>query len=128
MKITGPIAAADIWLPVMEAAGHQCQCTGACGKRHLDANRKPSRCPHENRMHISGVGEIRLIAAPEDVTTAYPPPGAELLAWCPPCFDGRRRLAKRAVRAAPPQPEGLFDADEFHVSTASKKQADVGRA
>lgn len=128
MTITGPIAALDLWLPVVEAAGNRCQCTGACGKRHLDKDRKPGRCDHEQGQHLGRVGEIRLIAAPEDVTVAYPPPRTPLLAWCPPCFDGKRRIAKREAKQAAPQTDGLFDVEEYLVRPESTKQAEVGRA
>lgn len=123
-----PIAALDIWQPVIDAADGRCQCTGSCGKRHLDKDRKPGRCDHEQGQHLSKVGEIRLVAAPEDVTSKYPPPGVALLAWCQPCFDGRRRLINRAAKQAPPQSDGLFDADEYVVRPESTKQAEVGRA
>ncbi|MFT2014633.1 hypothetical protein ACMA1D_02110 [Streptomyces sp. 796.1] len=124
-----PIAGANIWLPVMDAAGHRCQCTGACGAKHTDRKTgKPGRCLHASGDHVSRVGEIKLIAAPADVATSYPPENTPLLAWCRPCYDGARRLAKRAAKAQPPQADGLFAAEEYRVAPASKRQAEVGRA
>ncbi|MFE7077888.1 hypothetical protein ACFU96_48225 [Streptomyces sp. NPDC057620] len=128
MTTQGPIAAQDVWLPVIEAAGNRCQCIGQCGSRHLGKDRRPGRCEHEQGQHISKVGEIRLIAAPLEHTTAYPPPDAVLFAWCRPCYDGRRRIANRETKAKPPQEDELFPADEYFVDPASKEQAHVGRA
>lgn len=104
-----PIAAADIWLPVMEAAEHRCQCTGSCGKRHLTKERQSGRCEEIHGDRASR----RLIAAPAEVTSVYPPPGEPLLAWCRPCYDGTRRIANRAAKQSPPQDEGLFGTDSF---------------
>jgi hypothetical protein len=124
----GPIAAGDIWQPVIDRAGGRCQCTGACGKKHADKDKKPGRCEHEQGQRVSRLGEVKLIAAPEDAAEHFPPAGSPLLAWCQPCYDGRRRIARRAVKTAPPQDAGLFDVDEYLISPGSTKQADVGRA
>ncbi|MEU3962896.1 hypothetical protein AB0F42_24340 [Streptomyces buecherae] len=124
-----PIAGADVWLPVMDAAGHRCQCTGACGSKHTDRKSgKPGRCPLANGDHVSRIGEIKLIAAPADVATSSPPTSTPLLAWCRPCYDGARRIARRVVKQAPPQEDALFATEEYRVAPASKRQAEVGRA
>ncbi len=36
-----PIAGADLWRPVMEAAGWRCWCTGQCGAPHRRHPRGP---------------------------------------------------------------------------------------
>lgn len=128
MTKQGPIAAADVWLPVIEAAQGRCQCIGWCGKKHADRHKRPGRCEHEQGQHISDIGEIELIAAPLEYSESFPPPDAVLFAWCRPCYDGRRLLARREAKARPPQSEGLFDTDAYLVSPASKDQAEVGRA
>ncbi|MGW9437977.1 hypothetical protein [Streptomyces sp. NPDC055607] len=126
--MNGPIAAGNVWQPVVDRAGGRCQCTGQCGRKHADKDRKPGRCEHEQGQHISRVGEIKLIAATQEMDPRYPPASGALLAWCQPCYDGRRRIARREAKAAPPQELGLFDASEYVVTPGSTKQADVGRA
>ncbi|MEU4932734.1 hypothetical protein AB0G54_40645 [Streptomyces yokosukanensis] len=104
-----PLAAVDIWWPVMEVAGYRCQCTGECGNPHAKTE---GRCPREHDAYTSKHGHrIRLMAAPTDPLT--PPvkaaalPVGELRAWCPECHTA----AARRVRAAAPADEapGLFD-------------------
>jgi hypothetical protein len=106
--VSPPLVGAETWLPVMEAAGYRCSCTGACGNKHTVSE---GHCDRVHNVWISKYGQIHLIAAPADLTEAVFPGAAlksqPLVAWCPPCYDGARRKAKRAVAAA--EPEGLLD-------------------
>ncbi|WP_432188649.1 hypothetical protein [Streptomyces sp. Tue6028] len=104
-----PLAAVNTWLPVMEAAGRRCQCTGACGNEHAKGE---GRCLREHDRFSSKHGHrIRLMAAPADPLTpparAVTLPHSELRAWCPQCHTA----AVRRARAAAPAVEvpGLFD-------------------
>ncbi|ANS67956.1 hypothetical protein SLINC_5732 [Streptomyces lincolnensis] len=104
-----PLAAVDVWRPVMEAAGHRCQCTGACGNPHSKGG---GRCPREHDGYTSKHGHrVRLMAAPADPltppATAVALPVGELLAWCPECQAAAVRQARKVapVEDAP----GLFD-------------------
>jgi hypothetical protein len=121
-----PIAGARLGLAVMDRASQsreaapgavfdrdpaaQCECTGQCGK-HAGA-----RCPRTHGQHLKGHGPIRLIAAPSDPliegTAAAMLPAGDLCAWCPTCFDGARRearkLAEATAAAALATMEGLF--------------------
>ncbi|MEU2873497.1 hypothetical protein ABZ769_30570 [Streptomyces olivoreticuli] len=106
-----PIAYADLWRPVMQAAGFRCQCTGECGNEHAKAQ---GRCPREHDQHASKHrGPAHLIAASADlampVTAAARTTVGELRAWCPSCFTAARRLARNTQAAAGPAPDGLFD-------------------
>ncbi|WKK21668.1 hypothetical protein QZH56_03425 [Streptomyces olivoreticuli] len=106
-----PIAYADLWRPVMEAAGFRCQCTGECGNKHAKAQ---GRCPREHDQHASKTrGPVHLITAPADLTTpvtaAARTTAAGLRAWCPDCFTAARRLASNTQAAAAPAQDGLFD-------------------
>jgi hypothetical protein len=108
MKST-PLAAVDVWLPVMEAAGYRCQCTGECGNPHAKTD---GRCPREHDGYTSKHGHrVRLMAAPADpcvspVKAVTLQPG-ELRAWCPECHTA---AARQARASAPTDDEpGLFD-------------------
>lgn len=135
MTVRPPIVGAALWSAVMKAAGHRCECRGACGQKH-DPNRRgvQSRCPLENGKHISKKGEVVLIAMPRDpigegdFVTAAQLPARRLAAMCPPCCDAVLAKIRKAVKALPPQDDGLFATDEFYVPKSSKKQADVGAA
>jgi hypothetical protein len=112
-----PIVGADLWRAVMKLAGDRCQCTGACGKKHLTPARKPGRCEHVNGEYVKGSGRLRLLALPRDPflpwheAASLPP--ARLIAFCRPCADGVRRAINRGVKALPPQDTGLFDAAPY---------------
>lgn len=115
---TPPIVGAETWLPVMEAAGFRCSCTGACGSKHTVSE---GHCDHVEGKHLSKYGQIHLIAAPADLRDATFPGAAlksrPLTAWCPPCYDGARRAAARAVKAA--ESDGLlplFDAEPYRAA------------
>jgi hypothetical protein len=129
-----PIVGAPLWAAVMKNADNCCECQGVCGKKHTDpATRKPGRCDHRNGQRIAKYGEVILIATPRDpvnegsFAVAAQLPARRLIALCPPCYDGVRRIFKRAVKQMDAQPDGLFDADPY-LETGSKKQADVGAA
>lgn len=118
MNAVPPLVGSETWLPVMEAAGFRCHCTGACGGKHTVSH---GRCDHADGQHLTKYGPTRLIAAPADLAEQRFPGAARrttvLVAWCPPCYDGARRLLARQARAA--EPEGLlslFDAEPFRES------------
>lgn len=117
-----PLVGAALWNTVMRAAGHRCQCQGACGKKHATRTRKPGRCEHYNGEHISKRGELTLIATPRDpvnegdFATAATLPARRLLALCPECYDAVRRMFARAVKQMDPQDDGLFGVAEYHVA------------
>jgi hypothetical protein len=104
-----PLAAVDVWRPVMEAAGYRCQCTGQCGNEHAKTE---GRCAREHDGYTSKHGHrVRLMAAPVDPLTQHSvavtlPPG-ELRAWCPECHTAAARRARTAVPAE--DAPGLFD-------------------
>ncbi|MFJ6667458.1 hypothetical protein [Streptomyces sp. NPDC091383] len=130
-----PIVGAPVWEAVMTAAGDRCQCQGACGKKHTDPQtKKPGRCTLVNGQRTSKRGVVTLLATPRDPVNegdfhiAAALPATRLIAFCPDCYDGVRRIIKRAVKQLPPQSDGLFAAEEYRVDPASKKQADVGAA
>ncbi|MFF2569549.1 hypothetical protein [Streptomyces sp. NPDC058084] len=107
----GPLAAADLFHTVMEAAQHRCQCDGACGQPHTKGE---GRCTREHGRHAGKhSGPIRLMAAAADPLTtdlaAAALPASELRAWCPPCFTAARRAAQRTAAAPGDDQGGLFD-------------------
>jgi hypothetical protein len=135
MTVRPPIVGAALWTAVMNRAGHRCECRGACGKKHsASGSRTQGRCDLENGKHISKRGEVVLIAMPRDpvnegdFATAAQLPARRLAAMCPDCYDAVRRKIAKAIKELPPQEDGLFAVEEFRVSPASKKQADVGAA
>jgi hypothetical protein len=119
VTVTPPIVGAELWQAVMTAAADQCECQGACGKKHLTPTRKPGRCEHTNGAYITGQGRIRLLAIPRDPSLPWHEaatlPSRRLIAFCRPCADGVRRILNRAVKALPPQEDGLFAAEAFTV-------------
>ncbi|MEV0220817.1 hypothetical protein [Streptomyces sp. NPDC050704] len=135
MTVRPPIVGAALWTAVMKNAGDRCECRGACGQKH-DPNRRgvQSRCPLENGKHISKKGKVVLIAMPRDpigegdFTTAAQLPARRLAAMSTTCYDAVLAKIRKAEKAIPPQDDGLFAIDEYVVSKASQKQADVGAA
>jgi hypothetical protein len=133
--IRPPLVGAAIWNTVMKRAEDRCECQGACGKKH-DPERKrvQGRCEMTNGKRVTKRGVITLIATPRDPINegdfhvAASLPASRLIAFCPDCYDGVRRIIKRAVKQLEPQSDGLFDTAELYVDPASKKQADVGAA
>ncbi|MFJ5706986.1 hypothetical protein [Streptomyces sp. NPDC093105] len=104
-----PITGAEVWRPVMQAAGYRCWCTGQCGNKHVKAQ---GRCPREHdQLASKHRGPVHLIAAPPDpltsVLTAARMTAAELRAWCPDCHTAARRIAGR--HHSPPETTTLFD-------------------
>ncbi|MEU8688499.1 hypothetical protein [Streptomyces sp. NPDC048665] len=96
-----PLAAVDVWRPVMEVAGYRCQCTGQCGNPHVKTE---GRCPHEHDHYTSKHGRhVRLMAAPPDPlardVAAAGLPASELRAWCPDCHGAAARLARKTAPA-----------------------------
>ncbi|MCC2265554.1 hypothetical protein LKM28_04570 [Streptomyces sp. CT1-17] len=105
-----PLAAVGTWRPVMEAAGHRCQCSGQCGNAHAKTD---GRCPREHDGYTSKHGHrVRLMAAPADPLTppvkAVTLPPGELWAWCPECHTAAARRARATARPVDDAP-GLFD-------------------
>ncbi|MEW2463083.1 hypothetical protein AB0872_20565 [Microbacterium sp. NPDC047426] len=133
--IRPPLVGAAIWTKVMNRAGDRCECQGACGKKH-DPERKriQGRCDMTNGKRVTKRGVITLIATPRDpinegdFATAAQLPPSRLIAFCPDCYDGVRRILKRAEKQMQPQMDELFPVEEFRVDPSSKKQADVGAA
>lgn len=130
-----PIVGAALWTAVMKRAGDRCECRGACGKKHdPERTRKQGRCPLTNGHHISKRGEIILIAMPRgpvgqgDFVTAASLPPSRLAAMCPECYDAVLAKIRRVEKTLPPQDDGLFAVDDYRVSKAASKQADVGAA
>jgi hypothetical protein len=76
----------------MDAAGDQCQCTGACGSQHTKTG---LRCP-------KATSHARLIVAPDDLTlsptVAAAVPVEQLRAWCSGCHAGAQRRQLEAQR------------------------------
>jgi hypothetical protein len=135
MTVRPPIVGAALWTAVMKNADHRCECKGACGKKHdPDRKRKQGRCEHYNGQHISKRGELALIAMPRDpigegdFATAAQLPARRLAAMCPECYDAVLAKIRKAMKALPPQDEGLFGTDEYYVPKSRTTQADVGAA
>ncbi|MER5875530.1 hypothetical protein ABT119_06315 [Streptomyces sp. NPDC001910] len=135
MTVRPPIVGAALWTAVMNRAENRCECRGVCGAKHADRTRKPGRCVLTNDEYVSKrKARVHLIATPRDpvnegdFVTAAQLPARRLIALCPDCYDGVRRIFKKAEKQMAPQDEGLFDVDEFYVDPASTKQADVGAA
>jgi len=135
MTVRPPIVGAALWSAVMRNADHRCECKGACGKKHDPMRRgRQGRCEHYNGQHVSKKGELVLIAMPRDpigegdFVTAAQLPARRLAAMCPTCYDAVLAKIRKVEKALPPQDDGLFGVEEFVVSKASKKQADVGAA
>ncbi|MFK8850438.1 hypothetical protein [Streptomyces sp. Ac-502] len=103
-----PLVGAALWNTVMKNAGDRCECRGVCGSRHdPDRRGRQMRCPHENGTHVSKIGEIKLIAVPRDPSVDFAAaaslPARRLIALCPSCDAGVRRVFKRAEKKLPPQ-------------------------
>jgi hypothetical protein len=119
--MTEPVVGADLWRQVVAAAMDRCQCTGACGKRHLTPERKPGRCEAvEGRYAGPKKGRAHLLALPRNPLLpwhrAASLPARNLIAFCPDCADGVRRALNRGVKAQAPQPDGLFDAAPYQAA------------
>lgn len=123
VPVAPPIVAADLWTEVMAIAEDRCQCQGACGKKHQTAERKPGRCEHVNGVYVKGSGRLKLLAIPRDPSLAWHEaaalPASRLIAFCRPCADGVRRTINRAVKAQPPQCDGLFEAAAYKAGEGS---------
>lgn len=105
MTIT-PLGIPAAWVSVMAAAGHRCQCTGACGSKHSKSGLQCDRTTDSQQ----------LLAAPADLmlspVAAAAVPVTELRAWCPGCHRGataKQRAAERErYRHDTEQLESLF--------------------
>lgn len=92
-----PLAGQNWWLPCMEAAGYQCQCTGQCAKLHRNG---PCGERHRPAVHLVAVSfEDNWTAAASD---------HNLTAMCPPCYSGWAKKRRAATLAQIPQADGLF--------------------
>lgn len=93
--MSGPIVYRALWLAVITAAGGQCECSSACGKKHKDG-----RCSKLEGQGLAGK-ELHLSAIPQDlglpVHKAATLPARELKAVCPECFKGITAASKRAA-------------------------------
>ncbi|MFD7645728.1 hypothetical protein ACFV4P_34370 [Kitasatospora sp. NPDC059795] len=106
---THPAPRPPLWQAVMAAAADRCQCTGTCGRTHQADG---GRCPREHRTRAE------LLAAPADPARLPWPahrvaalPAHALAAWCTPCHDAARTLARRAAAqdtTPPAEPAALF--------------------
>ncbi|MFG3048104.1 hypothetical protein ACGFZR_24630 [Streptomyces sp. NPDC048241] len=118
-----PLVGAEVWQDVMTLAEDRCQCQGVCGKKHMGPNRKPGRCERVADEYVKGKGRVKLLAIPRDPSLPWHEaarlPARRLIAFCPDCSDGVRRALNRAAKAAPPQADGLFDAEPYTVGRAS---------
>lgn len=95
-----PLAGAATWLPVMQAAGFRCQCTGGCGRSHA---KDKGRCRREHRTWC------HLVAAPAEPTgDPHRDAVAPLVAYCPNCFDGHKTITRTAI-ATTVEASPLFD-------------------
>ncbi|MGY4768957.1 hypothetical protein ACXC9Q_18755 [Kribbella sp. CWNU-51] len=100
-----PLVGADTWSRVLGEAGWRCECTGDCGRPHTKSEH---RCPVDHGL------KHRLSVVPSDptVTLTKAVTGAELVAMCPACATGAKRLAEAASdEATNPTTDqlGLFD-------------------
>jgi hypothetical protein len=115
--IRPPIVGAAVWLPVMTAAEYRCQCQGACGSKHTPVGeRTPGaqhRCARQLGQYVHGRGLEPLVVAPTDPDVAphvaATTPTEQLRAWCPACYSGAVRAARRAKATEPELTEQLFD-------------------
>lgn len=110
-----PIIAGDLYSQVLALADDRCQCTGACGKKHADANRTPGRC--ESIEH----GRAHLLALPRNPLLPWHKAAGlaakHLIAFCPDCAGGVRRAINRGIKAQAPQEAALFDAEIVRTTT-----------
>jgi hypothetical protein len=117
-----PLIGAEVWQDVMTLAGDRCQCQGACGKKHAGPDRNPGRCARLNDEYVKGKGRVRLQAIPRDPTLPFHAaarlPARRLIAFCPECSDGVRRILNRAAKAQAPQADALFDAAPYSTGRA----------
>lgn len=103
-----PLGTPRVWEVVISAAGHRCQCTGACGSKH---SKSGMRCETTTDRRA-------LLAAPADLlltpVAAAAVPAEQLLAWCPVCHSKatvrqRADARERARQEAADDTAALFD-------------------
>lgn len=108
--MTKAAVSGELLARVVAIAKGQCQCTGACGKKHAGPDRKPGRC--ETTEH----GRTHLLALPRNPLLAWHVaaglPAERLIAFCPDCAGGVRRKLNRAIKAQPPQGDALFEIEQ----------------
>jgi hypothetical protein len=86
-----PLASARTWTAVMERAGWRCECRGQCGRPHSN---RDGRCSYEHG------GRHRLIAGFGDPLVSESQwTAAQLMAWCPHCFDAVRSASRKESTA-----------------------------
>ncbi len=100
-----PIGATGLWYRVTERQQGVCHCTGQCGRKHTKTE---GFCDHRLPWD-------RIVVAPTDASIsaaeAFLVPETELTAWCEPCLDGARAIARRVEREHR-QTESLFNLPE----------------
>jgi hypothetical protein len=81
------------WREVITRAGDQCECRGACGRKHKDGD---GRCTRPD-MPDAPLHAVPREPAVPSVAAALP--AAALHALCGPCHDGteKHRAAQRAA-------------------------------
>ncbi|MET9515042.1 hypothetical protein [Streptomyces sp. NPDC002994] len=98
-----PIAGAELFNAVMDAADWRCQCEGACGRTHI-----PGGMCRESHGHGT-----RLVIAPKQPTgttaDAEVRDVEHLRAWCPRCVAGVSAAARAAaLEEQSEEPPSLF--------------------
>ncbi|MGW0559954.1 hypothetical protein ACWDZ4_04810 [Streptomyces sp. NPDC003016] len=98
-----PIAGAELFNAVMDAADWRCQCEGACGRTHT----RGGMC-RESHNHLT-----RLVIAPKQPTgttaDADVSEAKHLRAWCPRCVDRVNAAARAAaLEEQSEEPPSLF--------------------
>jgi hypothetical protein len=120
-----PIVGAGLWREVVDLAKERCQCTGACGKKHLPRGSKArtGRCDVVDGQYAGPrKGHVHLLALPRNPLLPWHKaaslPARRLIAFCPDCADGVRRAIARAEKAMPPQDGGLFDTESYRAAAS----------
>jgi hypothetical protein len=116
----GPLVGAAVWAAVMQAGGFRCECTGTCGRKHIDGG---GRCTREHAVR----GGHRLIAAPVELSLspvqAAGLPTDLLRAWCSACLGATATVARRnSCHVVPQGAMDLFDVAPFHQPERARRR------